>query len=641
MIRRLVSLRPFFSLNIGCLLAGLFLATLPVVGQPQEAAKTPASGELSGYRTVENAIATRQSLAGPGTAGLVGYLGVHVERDAEGKPRVAAIQPDSPAAKAGLKVGDWLLEVAGKAITSSESLRETLLSHAPGEEIALRIRRGDETRELKARLTALSRPMRLSSERTFIGLQLEESRGEGEGAAVARVVPDSPAANAGIRPGDVVLKINGENLTRASELSDVVASRRPGDVLTLTLRRGDKEEEIKVTLAADRGTAGGGRPGFGFGAGRPEAGAPMIPLWRKDVMRLAVILVEFDDIKHNDKIPLAEWEKLLFSKGEYRDKDNATGQPVFGSLNDFFHEQSYGAFRVEGKVFPWVQVSRKRGDYSQGSGTSNRSALPSEALDKLLDREGRDAVNDFEALFFIYAGDRVRTNPGAVYYPHVGSLLHRGSNRRWNYLLTYEGGERMLTLNGCVKEFALLLGLPNLAARTENPGSEGLGPWCLLSNVNTTGRPQHLSAWAKEQLGWIQPTVLDPTVRQKLILAPIEDSPKECFKVLARADGSEYFLLENRQKKGFDSDLPGAGLLIWRVVNNRPILEESHGIEGPAGPRVQLEHVPYPSPANTSFTPLTTPSSASVRGGGLPVYITEIRRLPDGRIAFHIGYEYQ
>lgn len=623
--------------RVAVVLVSLLFA-VPWAALPQEAART-GTEELAGYRTVENAIATRQSLAGPSSAGLVGYLGVHVEKDAEGRPRVAGIQPDSPAAKAGLQIGDLLLEVGGKAISSSESLRETLLSHAPGEELSLRIRRGQETRELKARLAALSRPMRLGGERTFLGVQLAESRGEGEGAVVERVVPDSPAAQAGLRSGDVVLKINGENLTRASELTDAVAERKPGDVLTLTIRRNDKEEEVKVTLGTDRGTTG--RSPFSFGIGRADAGAPSIPLWRKEVMRLAVIPVEFPDVKHNDKIPLQEWDKLLFSRGEYKDKDNATGQPVFGSLNDFFQEQSYGRFRIEGKVFGWVEVSKKRGEYSQGSGTSNRSALPSEALDKLLEREGRDAVNDFDALLFLYAGDRVRTNPGAVYYPHVGTLLHRGTNRRWNYLLTFEGGDRMLTLNGCAKECALLLGLPNLAARTENPGSEGLGPWCLLSNVNTAGRPQHLSAWAKEQLGWIQPTVLDPTVRQKLILAPIEDSPRECFKVLARADGSEYFLLENRQKKGFDSDLPGAGLLIWRIVNNRPILEESHGIEGPSGPRVQLEHVPYPSPANTSFTPLTTPSSASVRGGSLPVYLTEIRRLPDGRIAFHIGYEFQ
>ncbi len=87
--------------------------------------------------------------------------------------------------------------------------------------------------------------------------------------------------------------------------------------------------------------------------------------------------------------------------------------------------------------------------------------------------------------------------------------------------------------------------------------------------------------------------------------------------------------------------MPGEGLLIWRVVQDRPILVESHGIDGPTGPTVHLDAVPYPSPANHAFTPETTPSSRSPLGGGLPVSITNIRRLPDGRIAFQVGYEYR
>src|SRR3954451_14128336 len=110
-------------------------------------------------------------------------------------------------------------------------------------------------------------------------------------------------------------------------------------------------------------------------------------------------------------------------------------------------------------------------------------------------------------------------------------------------------------------------------------------------------------------MGWLKPTVIDPTVKQKLILAPVEQSNKECYKVLVRPDGSEYFLLENRRKTGFDSSLPAEGLLIWRVLGNRPILEESHGISGPAGPRVFLPAVPYPSRANEAFTPYSMPSS--------------------------------
>jgi len=162
-----------------------------------------------------------------------------------------------------------------------------------------------------------------------------------------------------------------------------------------------------------------------------------------------------------------------------------------------------------------------------------------------------------------------------------------------------------------------------------------------MANQAGGGKPQHFDAWSKEKLGWIKPAVIDPRVKQKLILAPIENSPRECVKVLARPDGSEYFLLENRKKKGFDASLPAEGLLIWRVVGNRPILEESHAVEGPAGPRVFMNFVPFPSTANDSFTPFTTPSSRSQLGpGGLPVYITNICRLPDGRITFHVGYEY-
>ena len=59
------------------------------------------------------------------------------------------------------------------------------------------------------------------------------------------------------------------------------------------------------------------------------------------------------------------------------------------------------------------------------------------------------------------------------------------------------------------------------------------------------------------------------------------------------------------------------------------------------GSGVFLDAVPFPSQANNAFTPFTTPSSRSELGGGLPVSITNIRRLPDGRITFYVGYEYE
>jgi M6 family metalloprotease-like protein len=289
-------------------------------------------------------------------------------------------------------------------------------------------------------------------------------------------------------------------------------------------------------------------------------------------------------------------------------------------------------------VFAPVTVARKRAEYAPGSGTANKTGLLVEALDKLSARDGKDALKNLDGLCFVYAGGRVQTNRGSLYFPHRGSVTHR--DRRWPYMLAPEGGEKMESISVFAPEFGKLLGLPELFARPENAGSEGLGSWCLMSDgAGQAGKPAHLGAWCKEQLGWLTPVAIDPATPQKLLLAPVQRSPRECYKVMVRSDGGEYLLLENRSPRGFDADLPGHGLLIWRVVNGRPILEESHGIAGPSGPRAFADAVPYPSKHNNAFTPHTTPSSRPVSGGAA-VHITNIRRLSDGRIALDIGYEY-
>jgi M6 family metalloprotease-like protein len=305
-------------------------------------------------------------------------------------------------------------------------------------------------------------------------------------------------------------------------------------------------------------------------------------------------------------------------------------------MNDYYLEQSCGQFRVEGKCFDWVTVKRKRAEYGNDS---NRFGLLTESLDALLERDGKSALDGFDGIFFLYAGDRVQTRRGGLYWPHRASVPYRG--KRWAYFICPEGGRNMASISVITHEFGHMLGLPDLYARPEVPGQEGLGIWCTMSvGHGRDGKPLHFSAWCKAQLRWVKPVEIDPRDKQKLVLAPVNGSTTECYKVLMRADGSEYLLLENRRKVGFDRDLPAEGLLIWRVVDGRPVLEESHGIAGPAGPSLFLGSIPYPSGSNTAFTPYTTPSSRSLKGGGLPVHITNIRKLPDGRIAFQVGYEY-
>jgi M6 family metalloprotease-like protein len=591
--------------------------------------------EVPGYLSVYQA-ASATPAGAAGRIAETGYLGVSVKRDDKGLPVVEEVQPASPAAKAGIQVGDVLTRVGSQSVKTPLAFREWLQARLPDETVKIGLTRDGKPVEVEAKLSATSRPMKLpgagGTPRAFLGLELGDAR-DGELIPIKSITTDSPAAKGGLKVGDHISKLEGMELPRASRLTDLMSEKKPGDVLTFIVNRDKKDVEIKVTLTAERA---GGR----FGGG---GGAPTIPLWKKDVFHIAVVGIEFGDVKHNPKITPAELEKALFSRRCYSDK-SVTGQPVFGSLNDYVDEISDGKLRLEGKVFDWVTVGKnwisngkKRGSYIQGSGTSNKTAVLIDTLD-ILARE-KKSLDGFDAIFFVYAGERYQTNRGAIYYPHAGFVTHQ--QKRQLYFIAPEGGKSLTAIGGFAKELGLALGLPDLAARTENIGSEGLGVWCQLSNPLGTARPQHPSAWCKERLGWLKPTVIDPTVKQKLVLAPIEDSPRECFKILVRPDGTEYFLLENRKKKGFDSDLPGEGLLIWRVVNDRPVLEESHGVEGPTGPTVHLALVPYPSAANNSFTPDTTPSSRSPLGGGLPVHITEIKRLPDGRITFQVGYEYR
>jgi M6 family metalloprotease-like protein len=486
---------------------------------------------------------------------------------------------------------------------------------------------------------------------------------------VEEIQPDSPGDKAGIKTGDQVVMIGNHLVATPIAFREWLLNYPPGEAVKLALFRDGQNLEVTAKLApisrpmtkgqapqkaadgdkgekAEKGAKGegggkGGKGGAGKGGGFAGGkGNFALPLWTKPAMRLAVVPIDFPDYKHNEKITLQDWDESIFSTGQYANKTNATGQSVFGSLNDYILEQSGSTFHIQGKVFDWTRAEKKRGEYAPGNGTNNKTAVLLEALGKAASRDGKDSFKDFDGFIFLYAGDSPqKTNQGNVYFPHAGSLTF--NEKRYTYMFTNEGATRMTPVGGFVKLLGMALGLPDLAAKKEQGGYRGLGNWCALSAPLIESRPQHFSAWAKEKIGWIQPAVIDPTVKQKLILGPIEDSPRECYKVLLRPNGSEYYLLENRRKKGFDGSLPAEGLLIYRVHNDRPILCEAHGIDSPTGPTIQLASVPFPTEGNSAFTPDTTPSSRSPLGGGLPVYISEIRRLPDGRITFSIGYEYR
>ncbi len=193
----------------------------------------------------------------------------------------------------------------------------------------------------------------------------------------------------------------------------------------------------------------------------------------------------------------------------------------------------------------------------------------------------------------------------------------------------------------------LLLGLPDLYDTDYT--SRGVGEWCLMSFGAWTGpldkgeSPAHLNAWCKAKAGFVVPTDVDSSQTQ-ITINQVATSG-DVFKLGMDAAGSlEYFLIENRQRTGFDQYLPGDGLLIWHVDESKTTntQEWRPGSDAMFHLLCALEQAdgdfdleknlnsgdswdPYPGISGaTAFYELTEPSSDSYQAGASGVSILNI-----------------
>jgi putative serine protease PepD len=92
------------------------------------------------------------------------------------------------------------------------------------------------------------------AQRAFLGVsattEADSGSAVGAGARVVSVEPGSPAADAGLRPGDVVTSIDDRPVTTSTELTAAVRSRTPGEEVGLTVRRDGENQTLQVTLGS-------------------------------------------------------------------------------------------------------------------------------------------------------------------------------------------------------------------------------------------------------------------------------------------------------------------------------------------------------------------------------------------------------
>lgn len=94
--------------------------------------------------------------------------------------------------------------------------------------------------------------------KTYVDIQKEDGKevdlGTMNGIYVAKVTDESAAADAGLKEGDVITSVDGKEVTKMSELQEVLAKKRPGDKVSLTYIRNKKKETKSVVLKNEQGT---------------------------------------------------------------------------------------------------------------------------------------------------------------------------------------------------------------------------------------------------------------------------------------------------------------------------------------------------------------------------------------------------
>jgi len=168
---------------------------------------------------------------------------------------VTQVEPDSPGAKAGLKIGDVITELDGQKVTDASDLQVAVGLKAPNTTIKLGIMRDGKELTLRVTLEALGSRDKgdvyaeNGKGKMHWGLGLadlnSDTREQAQapdtlhGAVIERVQPGSPADDAGLRPGDVILQVNHKDVQSASDVKEALASVPKGqDALVLIWSNG-------------------------------------------------------------------------------------------------------------------------------------------------------------------------------------------------------------------------------------------------------------------------------------------------------------------------------------------------------------------------------------------------------------------
>jgi serine protease Do len=257
--------------------ATLFVATNAAFAQPEPPPPPPpAPPRPSRVRVSVNSPAA--SFLGVGVTDIDAERTKALKLKEEHGVEVTSVDADSPAAKAGVKVSDVVVEYNGQRVEGIEQFLRLVRETPVGRQVKLLIARNGATQTLTA--TTGSRPAgnfvwsddfkfkmpeihvfpdmphalmmwqsrTLGVESESLTSQLGEYFGAKEGVLVRSVIKGSAAEKAGLKAGDVITKIGSQKVTSPKDISNALRSLSATKAVPVTIVRDRKETSVNVTI---------------------------------------------------------------------------------------------------------------------------------------------------------------------------------------------------------------------------------------------------------------------------------------------------------------------------------------------------------------------------------------------------------